>query len=102
MLTSGPGCPSLSFGAGCGTVFKLTPPTNSGGAWTESVIYGFCRLSNCSDGASPTWAGVIMDGSGALYGTTQFGGNGRCTWVFPGCGTVFKLTPPCRGWRVMG
>jgi uncharacterized repeat protein (TIGR03803 family) len=36
-------------------------------------------------------AGVIMDGSGNLFGTTDGGGgSGNCT---VGCGTVFKITP---------
>jgi hypothetical protein len=26
---------------GAGTVFELTPPTTSGGSWTESVLYSF-------------------------------------------------------------
>jgi uncharacterized repeat protein (TIGR03803 family) len=64
---------------GAGTVFKLTP---IGAAYTESVIYSF---RGGSDGAQPV-AGVIMDRSGALYGTTYIGGSG-------GVGTVFKLTP---------
>lgn len=33
-----------------GTVFKLTPPATSAGAWTESVLYSFTGVS---DGANP-------------------------------------------------
>jgi uncharacterized repeat protein (TIGR03803 family) len=76
------GTTSLGGASGNGTVFKLTPPTISGGAWTESVLHSFTG----SDGDYP-WAGLIFDGSGALYGTTTGGGAS-------GNGTVFKLTPP--------
>jgi uncharacterized repeat protein (TIGR03803 family) len=69
--------------SGLGTVFKLTPPSTPGGAWTAAVLYSFTG----SDGANPTGAGVIFDGSGALYGTSRNGGT-------DGNGTVFQLTPP--------
>jgi uncharacterized repeat protein (TIGR03803 family) len=65
-----------------GKVFRLTPPTTSGGPWTETVLYTF---AGGSDGANPL-GGLIADASGNLYGTTLFGGTGK--------GTVFKLTPP--------
>jgi uncharacterized repeat protein (TIGR03803 family) len=68
---------------GGGTVFELTPPSTSGGSWTESILWSF---GNSTDGNGPD-AGVIIDGSGNLYGTTNSGGiNGK--------GTVFALTPP--------
>jgi len=65
-----------------GTVFELSP----GVTWTERVLYNFCSEQNCTDGAS-TFAPVIMDSDGNLYGTTYGGGaNGAG-------GTVFELTP---------
>ena len=70
----------------------LTPPGNNQTAWIETVLYSFCSLSNCGDGAGPA-AGLIADKEGALYGTTQLGGVG-CPQTASGCGTVFKLTPP--------
>jgi uncharacterized repeat protein (TIGR03803 family) len=76
---------SISETRGCGTVFKLTPPTTAEGTWTETVLHSF----NGSDGAYP-YAGLTMDASGALYGTTAGGGDPYC---IGGCGTVFKLTP---------
>ena len=82
-------------GVTIGTVFKLTPPAKGQTAWTETVLYSFCSLSNCSDGAEPL-AGLIADNSGALYGTTSEGGSG-CPQSSFGCGTVFKLTPPAKG-----
>jgi uncharacterized repeat protein (TIGR03803 family) len=57
----------------------------------ETVLYSF---KGGSDGISPL-AGLIADNHGALYGTTEIGGSG-CP-QYPGCGTVFKLTPPAKG-----
>ncbi|HEY6327662.1 MAG TPA: choice-of-anchor tandem repeat GloVer-containing protein, partial [Candidatus Cybelea sp.] len=71
----GTGC----FG-GCGTVFKLTERSD---AYIESVLY---RFIGGTDGQGPG-SGVIADASGALYGTTEYGGDSA------GDGIVFKLTP---------
>ncbi len=76
-----------------GTVFKLTPPARGQTAWTETVLYNFCSLPNCSDGAEPNFVSLIADKEGALYGTTGSGGIGNY-------GTVFKLTPPAKGQTV--
>jgi hypothetical protein len=78
--------------AGAGTVFQLTP-TNTG--WSEKVPYSFCSESNCADGHFPI-AGLIMDASGSLYGTTN--GGGACTYNIRGCGVVFQLRPTGTGW----
>jgi len=51
---------------GCGTVFKLT---HAGGDWTISAFQFLGRAS----GSTP-YSGVIMDGSGTLYGTTMTDG----------------------------
>ena len=72
---------------GCGTVFKLAPSSTG---WTETVLYSFCAQYPCPDGAYP-YAGVIMDGAGNLYGTTDSGGGHNH-------GTVFKLAPTGSGW----
>ena len=66
--------------SGNGTVFKLIKPTGAGGAWKEEVLYSF---GTGTDGAVPI-AGVILDASGNLYGTTSAGGT-------YGYGTVFEL-----------
>ena len=71
---------------GYGTVFKLTP---SDGGWTESVIYSF---TGGADGASPV-AGVVLDNSGNLYGTTPNGGSKS------NVGVVYELTPSGSGWN---
>lgn len=76
----GPGCGGL----GCGTVFQLAP--GAGGAWTETVLYGF----NGKDGSRPS-GNLIFDAAGNLYGTTAGGGA-------HGFGTVFQLTPKAGGW----
>ncbi|MGH6888834.1 MAG: choice-of-anchor tandem repeat GloVer-containing protein [Rhizomicrobium sp.] len=65
---------------GCGTVFELS----AGEA--ESVIYAF---KAGHDGCSPL-GNLIADKSGNLYGTTFWGGGGKCD---AGCGTVFKVAP---------
>lgn len=71
-----------------GTVFQLVPPSVSGGAWTENVLY---RFAGGADGRQPSM-GVVFDSLGNLYGTTQFGGNVQACGG--GCGTIFKLSPP--------
>jgi uncharacterized repeat protein (TIGR03803 family) len=76
---------------GCGAVFELSPPTEKGGAWTETVLHQFSN----NDGANP-YAGLAIDSTGALYGTTSAGGNGSCEPLGAGCGTVFRLTPPAK------
>lgn len=73
---------SEDAGAGCGTVFKLTPPNAKGGKWTETVLH----LFNTQDGMFPT-AGLVYR-NGNLYGTTPYGG--EPSWF----GVVFELKRP--------
>ena len=71
-----------------GVVFKLAP--NPDGTWTESVLHSF---TGGADGWEPV-AGLILDATGNLYGTTGGGGvleNGNRH------GVVFKLTPSSDG-----
>jgi uncharacterized repeat protein (TIGR03803 family) len=70
---------------GNGTVFELQAPAEPGGTWTETVLYSFTGQNG--DGARP-FGGLVAGGDGALYGTTQDGGDSD------GDGTVFKLAPP--------
>ncbi|MGH6848253.1 MAG: choice-of-anchor tandem repeat GloVer-containing protein [Methylocella sp.] len=69
-----------------GTVFELIPNAAKT-AWAHKVLYSFCAKAGCTGGVNPN-AGVIMDASGNLYGTTVFGAVGGS-----GGGTVFELTP---------
>jgi uncharacterized repeat protein (TIGR03803 family) len=76
----------------CGTVFKLTPPSITGGAWTESVLYAF---TGGTDGGLP-FAGLILDSTGNLYGTTYQSGDSSCG-SGQGCGTAFEMSPVAGG-----
>ena len=73
-----------------GAIFKLSP--NDDGVWTETILYSFCTLTACVDGAVPT-AGLVFDSAGNLYGTTLGGGAYSCQSGIGGCGTVFELSP---------
>jgi uncharacterized repeat protein (TIGR03803 family) len=66
-------------GNACGVVFKLTNGK-------ETVLHSF---TGGAGGAFPS-VGLAMDATGALYGTTQGGGDPSC---IDGCGTVFKIVP---------
>jgi uncharacterized repeat protein (TIGR03803 family) len=69
------------FGGGHrrGVRFKVT---QSG---AETVLHSFGGKPG--DGSSPD-AGLVRDGHGNLYGSTNYGGSDRC---LHGCGTVFRL-----------
>lgn len=86
-------CQLFGSVVGCGTVYEMSPPSQPGGAWTETVIYSF-RGGN--DGFFPA-GDLVFDSVGNLYGVTWFGG-GRgttCDAFYGGnCGTVFELSPP--------
>jgi len=69
--TSGSGC----RGGGDGTVFSIDPETGA-----ETVIYSF---AGGTDGQNP--GARLIDVSGTLYGTTEYGGA-------YGSGTLFALT----------
>jgi uncharacterized repeat protein (TIGR03803 family) len=77
---------TTSGGAGYGTVFKLS---HAGSGWTLSTLYTF--QGGGSDGAYPI-ARVLFGPDGALYGTTNGGGDS-------GFGTVFSLRPPITACR---
>lgn len=75
------GTTNLRGATNSGTVFELSPGT----PWTEKVLYSFGDTG--VDGENP-FAGLVMDSSGDLYGTTE-SGNSKSVW-----GTVFELAPP--------
>ncbi len=60
-------------------------------AQTYNVIYNF---SGCADGYSPT-STLLMDGSGSLYGTTEYGGSACGA---QGKGVVFRVKRAGSGW----
>jgi uncharacterized repeat protein (TIGR03803 family) len=68
-----------------GTVYRLSPPGGSGGAWTESVLHGFTGSND--DGALPV--GLTWGKWSDLYGVTEGGGIGCQS----GCGTAFEIRP---------
>ena len=70
---------------GCGTVFKLTP---SGSGYDESILYAF---QDYTDGYLPFAAVTLDESTGAIYGTTWWGGATHD-------GNVFKLTPSGSGY----
>jgi uncharacterized repeat protein (TIGR03803 family) len=67
---------------GCGSVFSL----DSTGK--ETNLHAF---SGGTDGRNPTAGLLLNTNSGALYGTTEFGGYAPCASDVGGCGTVFRL-----------
>lgn len=75
-----------------GAVFKVAP---SGSGYSESLIYSFPG----STGGQMPEAGVAIDKSGDIYGTTGYGGsfNGLCGSE-GGCGIVFKVAKTRSGY----
>ncbi|HEY1638613.1 MAG TPA: choice-of-anchor tandem repeat GloVer-containing protein [Rhizomicrobium sp.] len=65
-----------------GAVFELSP---AGTKYIYTVIYSFCSVEGCTDGARPS-AGVAIDASGNLFGATFNKGEHDA-------GTVFELSP---------
>jgi len=76
-----------------GTLFELTPDPNSSAGWTTTVIHRFCHnFHGCKDGSEPDSAGVVIDGTGRLYGTTRNGGTTQG-------GVAYRLTPTNQAWK---
>jgi uncharacterized repeat protein (TIGR03803 family) len=65
-----------------GTVFELA---KQGQGFAFSTLHFFCSQDNCADGRNPI-GGVVVDGSGTVFGTTFQGGT-------VDDGTIFQLTP---------
>jgi uncharacterized protein YceK len=83
-------------GAGCGTVFRLTPPAAGATVWTSTTLYEFTGAIGAN-----VLGGLTLDTAGNLYGTAHSGG---ALLVCPedgirnaGCGSVFELSPPATG-----
>src|SRR5580704_14649747 len=87
----------LASTTGCGVVFELVKSSNG---YSETILYSFGTNSPSTDGAFPQ-AGLIMDASGNLCGTTTYGGSSlpQCANEFAnGCGTVFELVKTSKGY----
>jgi uncharacterized repeat protein (TIGR03803 family) len=74
------GATQLGGKRGLGTVFKLSP------AGKETILHNFSGGS----GGGALGAGVILDSTGNIYGTTFIGGDLNCN-PGQGCGVVFKV-----------
>jgi uncharacterized repeat protein (TIGR03803 family) len=68
---------STACNGGCGTVFKIDT------AGTLTVLHSFGDGTVANDGQTP-YAGLLLDSSGNLYGTTPLGGSAND-------GTIFKM-----------
>jgi uncharacterized repeat protein (TIGR03803 family) len=80
------GCETV--GSGSGAIMLLQQTTKS---WKETVLYAFCAQPNCTDGGDPRGP-VVIDGSGAIYGAGDYGGNAG--------GTAYKLTFDGKKWKL--
>jgi uncharacterized repeat protein (TIGR03803 family) len=69
---------------GCGTVYKLSPPAVSGGAWTETTLHDF---AGGHDGGNPVGRPILL--KDFLFGTTAYAG----TPNFGLGGTVYRIMP---------
>ena len=76
------------YGSGGGTVFKLIPPTVSGGAWTEANVFNFIYETN---GGYPTGTILRDPSTGSLYGTCLIGAIGHNDWYW---GTLWQIANP--------
>lgn len=74
---------------GQGAIFRLTPSSTG---WAVTLLHSFI---DAGDGSIPL-SGLVMDTSGALYGTTRYGGGGACD---VGCGTVFRMQESDGVWK---
>ena len=83
----------LNYPQGCGTVFKLTPPSAGHTTWSKATLHSFAAGA---DGWIPQGK-LLLDRYGSVYGVTYQGGRGACTdelLNIIGCGVVFRLAPP--------
>jgi len=77
------GTGSCTGGAGCGTIYEVSPPAQRGQQWTFNVLYNF---QNNGDGWAPD-SRLTPGPDGSLYGYPSAGSYG----------IVFHLVPPANG-----
>jgi uncharacterized repeat protein (TIGR03803 family) len=82
------GVTSLGGAFNVGAVYKLSPP-QSGGSWTESILFSFGGGSQ-SSGITPV-GNLLFDSLGNLYGVTEFGGASQL-------GVAYELSPASGSW----
>jgi len=70
-----------------GVVYRLKPSARHT-KWRESILYNFCQMEDCTDGALPAGA-LVMDSSGRLFGTS----NGPID-----AGNIFAVAHKRSGW----
>jgi uncharacterized repeat protein (TIGR03803 family) len=92
--TTSIGGTSKMCSGGCGTIFRLVPPTGPGVPWQHETLYSF---QGGSDGAIPE-APPIVDAQGNVYGTASTGGSSLYQHGFrrgsTGGGVVWEMSPP--------
>jgi hypothetical protein len=74
-----------STGAGCGSIFKLTPPATASDRWDFKTLYLF---RGGAEGANPS--ALVFGPDGALYGVTSHGGI-TTSLGWSGAGRVFRF-----------
>ncbi len=72
-----------------GTIYRLSPPTTSGGTWVHTVLFSFNGVSGPNQGLLST--ALVRDAAGNLYGSRSDAEDPRFL------GDVFKLSPPAAG-----
>ena len=80
---------TIGGGGGAGAVFELAPPSATGGAWTETVLYTY-PFGRDSQNQAPNGPPVIGPG-GTMYVTTQGAPAGG---VGAYLGTIDAVVPP--------
>jgi len=86
---------------GCGTVFELSPSTETGAAWSYQVLYSFQGVlggNGTGDTASPN--GIVLGRDGSLYGFADTGGSCVATDEYTDCtGAAFRLQKSGNSWK---
>jgi uncharacterized repeat protein (TIGR03803 family) len=85
---------STNCGNGCGTIFRLQPPSNACKTalcpWIKTIIHTFGGTREGNDGRNPV-GDLIFDEQGNLFGVTNGGGQYDV-------GMVYELTRTANGW----